>query len=325
MENGKRLESEDLLLIKQVDRLVKNPIQITGKSKPDESDDSDSGIFKTKMGELKKQYSKPKKATPKPFRITDLDSSSSSDSEIEAAVEVTSVTKLATASLIPDRSEAVRQALLADSNSDSDFDMDTQETENIPDEVQESTEEKIIDECEVVIGPDDNGIIGLKEEVVGANTDEEGSVKVSNLKTDKLLRMSLDDPEAESDSKKSQKGKESKKDKKKTKERKKRRIHSDSDFESSESEKEKKKRKRKRSSPSDDEGSDDDDFSKDDKKKSKSRRRIKKAAQTSDSDNSNDSDIEVLNESQRSEAGGSKGRKNIKKIMKDTNLKVSHR
>jgi hypothetical protein len=104
------------------------------------------------------------------------------------------------------------------------------------------------------------------------------------------------------------------------------RVHSDSDFQSSESEKGKsekpKEKKSKPSSPSDD-VSDDDDSSKDGKSKSKSRCGIKGAAHTSDYENSNDSDMEVQNESQRSEAGGSKGRKISKKITKDPNLKVS--
>ncbi|XP_046442812.1 transcriptional regulator ATRX homolog isoform X3 [Daphnia pulex] len=314
--NGK--ESEESMLKKQVDRLVKSPIKIAVNSSTSELDDSDPGGFEKEADKPKKQYSKIKKSETKPFRLEDLDSSSSS-SEIEATEQVTGITKLSTTSSIPDRNEAVRLALLAASDSDSDFDMDTQETENIPDEAPKSAEEKIIIECDLAMETDDIGIIELKEEVIGLSTDEEGAVKGSNLKTDKLLRMSIGDPDAESDTKKSQKGKEAKKEKKKTRERKKRRIQSDSDFQSSESEKEKKKRKKKRSSPSD-EVSDDDDSSKDGKSKSKSRRRIKRAA-TSDSENSNDSDIEVLNESQRSEAGGSKGRKNIKKIMKDTNLK----
>jgi hypothetical protein len=218
MENGKISESEELMLKKQVDRLVKNPINVAVKSTLAESDDSEPEIFEKKADELKKQYSKPEKSAKKPFSLTHLYSSSSSDSEIEEAAEVTGTTKLSTTSAIPDRTEAVRQALLAASDSDSDFDMDTQEIENIPDELPESAEEKVNDECDVAIETDDNGIIELKEEVIGQSTDEEDSVKASNLKTDKLLRMSLGDPEAESDSKKSQKGKEGKRDQKKTKE-----------------------------------------------------------------------------------------------------------
>jgi hypothetical protein len=117
-----------------------------------------------------------------------------------------------------------------------------------------------------------------EESVISLSTYEEGAVKGSNLKTDKLLRMSIGYPDAESDLKKSQEGKEAKEEIKKTK---KRYIQSDSDFQSSKSEKEKKKPKRL--SPSDENSDDDKD------EKSKSYRRIKGAATTSDSENSNDS------------------------------------
>ncbi|KAI9562242.1 hypothetical protein GHT06_013207 [Daphnia sinensis] len=326
MENVKNSESQENTLKNEIDRIAKDPLNIAVRSSRIESDsDSDLGGFEKKRDELKKKRIKSRKDIKKSFRLADLGSSSSSDSDVKTDTEVTGVAEMSTASALPNRSEAVRQALLAESDSDSHFDMDMNEIASSPIGVQESAEEKANDECNAIIPTDDHEMQEVKEEVVGLATDGDDAAKTSNVKIDKLLRMSLADPEAESDSKKSPKSKESKKEKKKTaKDRKKRRIQSDSDFESSESEKDKKKRKKKRSSPSDLEeisNDDENDSGKEAKSKSKSRRRIKKTAQSSDSMDSNDSDIEVLNESQRSDPGGPKGRKNIKKIMKDTNLK----
>lgn len=327
MENVKNSESQENTLKNEIDRMVKDPLNIAVRSSRIESDsDCELDGFGKKRDGLKKKRTKSRKDIKKSFRLADLGSSPSSDSDVKTDIELAGVTEMSTASPLPNRSETVRQSLLAASDSDSHFDMDMNEIASSPIGVQESAEEKAIDECGVIIPTDDNGMQEVKEEVVGLSADGDDAAKTSNLKIDKLLRMSLADPEAESDSKKSQKGKESKKEKKKImKDRKKRRIQSDSDFESSESEKDKKKRKKKRSSPSDLEeisNDDENDSGREAKSKSKSRRRIKKTAQSSDSVDSNDSDIEVLNESQRSDPGGPKGRKNIKKIMKDTNLKV---
>ncbi|XP_059350722.1 transcriptional regulator ATRX homolog isoform X2 [Daphnia carinata] len=321
MENVKNSAPHENTLKNDIDRIVKDPLNIAVRSSHIESDsDCERDDFGKKRDEFKKKRTKSRKDIKKSFRLADLESSSSSDSDVKADTEVAGVAEMSTASTLPNRSEAVRQALLVASDSDSDFNMDMNEIANSPIGVQEAN-----DECDEIMPVDDNGMQEGKEEVVGLSTDGDDASKTSSVKVDKLLRMSLADPEAESDSKKSQKNKESKKEKKKiTKERKKRRIQSDSDFESSESEKDKKKRKRKRSSPSDLEeisNDDENDSGKEAKSKSKSRRRIKKTAQSSDSVDSNDSDIEVLNESQRSDPGGPKGRKNIKKIMKDTNLK----
>uniref|UniRef100_A0A0P6D5S1 ATP-dependent helicase ATRX n=1 Tax=Daphnia magna TaxID=35525 RepID=A0A0P6D5S1_9CRUS len=326
MENVKNSESQENTLKNEIDRMVKDPLNIAVRSSRIESDsDCELDGFGKKRDGLKKKRTKSRKDIKKSFRLADLGSSSSSDSDVKTDIELAGVTEMSTASPLPNRSETVRQSLLAASDSDSHFDMDMNEIASSPIGVQESAEEKATDECGAIIPTDDNGMQEVKEEVVGLSAEGDDAAKTSNLKIDKLLRMSLADPEAESDSKKSQKGKESKKEKKKImKDRKKRRIQSDSDFESSESEKDKKKRKKKRSSPSDFEeisNDDENDSGKEAKSKSKSRRRIKKTAQSSDSMDSNDSDIEVLNESQRSDPGGPKGRKNIKKIMKDTNLK----
>lgn len=326
-ENVKKIELEGKSLKKEIDRLAKDPLNVAVKSsRVDADSDSELNFPAKKKDGSRRKLAKSRKDAKKSFRLSDLESSSSSDSEVKKDVEVAVAAEMSTSSPLPGRNEAIRQALLAASDSDSDFDMDMNEIEITPDEAQEASAEKPDVECDIVIRSNDNEVQEATEEVIGISTDGEDAANTSNLKTDKLLRMSLADPEAEYDSKKSQKSKESKKEKKKNaRDRKKRRIQSDSDFECSESEKEKKKRKKKRSSPSDlEEISDDDNESeKEAKLKSKLRRRIKKTAQSSDSDDSNDSDIEVLNESQRSDPGASKGRKNIKKIMKDTSLKVS--
>lgn len=144
-------------------------------------------------------------------------------------------------------------------------------------------------------------------------TDEDTSSKEANFKSSKLLRMSLGDPLATKESSKTSKEKAEKKAIKK-----KRRIDSESEGATSDSDFEAKKKKTKRPTSSAHESNSDTEA--DSKPKSKRRRRIKKTA--SSEEESSDSDIQVLNESQRSEANGSKGRKNIKKIIKDQNLKV---
>ena len=144
-------------------------------------------------------------------------------------------------------------------------------------------------------------------------TDEDTSSKETNAKSSKLLRMSLGDPLAAKESSKTPKGKTEKKVIKK-----KRRIDSESESATSDSDFESKKKKKKRPAASANESSSDTEA--DSKPKSKRRRRIKKT--TSSEEESSDSDVQVLNESQRSEAIGSKGRKNIKNIIEDQNLKV---
>ena len=144
-------------------------------------------------------------------------------------------------------------------------------------------------------------------------TDEDTSSKETNAKSSKLLRMSLSDPLAPKESSNTPKGKTEKKAIKR-----KRRIDSESESATSDSEFESTKKKKKRPAASANESTS--DTGADSEPKSKRRRRIKKT--TSSEEESSDSDVQVLNESQRSEANGSKGRKNIKNIIEDQNLKV---
>lgn len=233
--------------------------------------------------------------------LEELESLSSSDSECASTMELTDVTKSAPI-LSHHFNETTRQALLATSDSDS--------SGNSVGETEHSTEKNSSDEGGDVVETKASGV--KKIQIVDLTTEEEedAGVKTGNAKDDKLLRMDLDDPEAES-----------KKIKKKST-KKKRRSRSDPDCksQSSESEVEKRIRKKKRLNPSDREDSDDSDIDWNEIGTS-SKSRHKKS--TSNSDNSSDTDIDILNESQRSEGGGSKGRRNIKKIMKDASLKVN--
>jgi hypothetical protein len=75
--------------------------------------------------------------------MSDSDSDNSSSNEAEAQPNAAEKIQLPTTSSIPDRNESVLQMLPSDSL----LDLDTEETENIPDEAPESAEEKIIIEC----------------------------------------------------------------------------------------------------------------------------------------------------------------------------------
>lgn len=316
MESAKLAESKEAALSKEINRLVKNPVQMTSKGSSESEDEDLLNVKKTK-----KFVSKSKKENPvkTEFNLYNLESS---DSESDSPIQTPGASKLAAMTSLPDRNEAVRQALLASSDSEAEFGVDMLDDVNF---ANEDVREEIVggdDVIEMEVGSSPLLKLEPSTEDEDGDNDENVDTKSSALKTSKLLRVSLGDPEAETDDSKSTKG--SKGDKKKKKiDRKKRRINSDSDFESSGSEKKKKKSKRKRGSPSDVEDISDDENDSDDEtnSKPKRRRRIKKTA-SSDSNDSDDSDIQVLNESQRSEASGAKGRKNIKKIIKDTNLKV---
>lgn len=315
MEYGKQTESKETNLSKEINRLVRSPVQLMSNSESESEDVLD-------VKKVKKIKSKKEKPATKKFNLSDL--ASSSDSDADSPFETSDVNKLAAPQTsLPDRNEAARQALLASSDSETEFAVEMSEDVNF---TNEDVREEVVGGDDVTeIEDDSNNIVKLEPNPDDDERDgDDGNAdkKISALKTSKLLRLSLADPEAESDDSKSTKG--SKGDKKKKKaDKKKRRINSDSDFESSGSDKKKKKPKRKRGNSSDIEELSDDENDSDDEAKSKPkrRRRIKKTA-SSDSDNSDDSDIQVLNESQRSEASGTKGRKNIKKIMKDTSLKV---
>lgn len=323
MENGNKKGGTDSALNKEIDQLIK-PIVGTSNIPKDHSDpESDDSSDKKPSEKIKPRKSKKDKPKKKSFSLDDLWTSSTSESEFETPVEISDAIKPPITPSFPSSSEAVRQALLASSDSETEFDLDM--SENLIGANEEFLDQTVEEDLmEVEIGGEESvGVpVKLESEEENEEDEEDASSKASTLKKEKLLRVSLAGLGDGSDDSKTEK--ESKNDKKKKKaEKKKRRINSDSDFESSGSEKKKQKQKRKRISPSDiEEFSDEDADSSDEaKSKPKRRRRIKKTS-SSDSDKSDDSDIQVLNESQRSDAGGSKGRKNIKKIMKDTSLKV---
>ena len=170
---------------------------------------------------------------------------------------------------------------------------------------------------------------GVNSEEANASSTEDDNVlskdetkETDELKSSRLLKFSLADANEKNDeaSTKDKNGEEKKKKKEKKEKKKRRLLSSDSDFESSDEEiGTKKKRKKKKASSSEDDAEEAEDAEEAGQPKPKRRRRIKKA---DTSDDENDSDIQILNESQRSTENGGKGRKNIKKIMKDKNLKV---
>lgn len=290
--------------------------------------DSDCDGNHTEGKPVKKHAMKSKKSAKKqPFRLSDLESDSSEDLEsLDSPEGVTKLPERLPAGTV-DRNDVIRQALLASSDSEVESDMDA--TENVnkgsetvkPEKDISDDNSDVVQEVKLEADENTNGDQIKTDAPVKEEESNPTSAKTSKLKSHKLLRASLADSEAEEEvDEKKIKGKETKGGKKKSMEKRKRRIHSDSDFESSDSAKGKKsKRKRKNSSAED--IADSDDTEEESKVKTRPRRRIKKTV--SSGDDSGDSDIQVLNESVRSE-GGAKGRKNIKKIMKDTNLKVTN-
>lgn len=301
-------ESEEVKFDKQIDRLLKNPLIVTKRSQSrlSEEDISNKHLSKTKKLPSKKSVNE------KSPEVKDQEMLSESDSESTAELPRPTESPSLT---IPDRNETVRRALLISSDSENDFDnSDSLTPESEPKKQSGSDKEDVVME-------ENNVADRIQSETVATGSEvEEDLSKSTSPETRKLLSLSVPDPATESDDSKSTKGS---KEEKKKRERKKRRINSDSDFESSDSDKKKKKSKKKRriNASGTEELSDDDDSSTESKAKPKPRRRIKKVA-VSGSEDSDDSDVKVLNESQRSDPGGSKGRKNIKKIMKDNSLKV---
>lgn len=307
-------ESEEVKFGKQIDRLLRNPLIVTKRSQSrlSEEDASNQHLPKTKKLPSKKS------ADEKSPEVKDQEMLSESDSESTAEPSRPTESPSPT---MPDRNEAVRRALLISSDSENDLDnSDSLTLESEPKKKSGSDKEDVGSDKEDVAMEENDGADQIHSETVASGSEvEEDSLKSASPETRKLLSHSVPDPAVESDDSKSTKGS---KGEKKKRERKKRRINSDSDFESSDSDKKKRKSKKKRRNASDtEELSDDDDSSTESKSKPKPRRRIKKVA-ASGSEDSDDSDVKVLNESQRSDPGGSKGRKNIKKIMKDNSLKV---
>lgn len=334
-DNRKQLSSKKTNLLSTIYVTEKPECKAlsSGEGAEGDSESEETAVVRSRPKPIAKKGKVPKR----PFRLEDLGSSSESDSPSPhpdaspsssptpfKTEEVEEEPTTAQVSVI-DRNEAARLELLASSSSEDDLE-GAEETEatSIEKEPLVTKIEESFRECTAETTKDEEGDQKDTAGDDGGGGDEDDDiVQPSKMKVLKLLRMSLADPE---ESKSGNVTEESgatddKKKAKKTVKKKKGRIHSDSDFESSASESEKKKKqknlKKKRSDSSAEDNSDEETAG----SKPKRRRRIKKAASSSDQD-SDDSDIKVLNESHRSEQGGSKGRKNIKKIMKDQNLKV---
>jgi hypothetical protein len=277
------------------------PLKISAKKRAIESDELESELEFSELqrnGDKKNKRPMSQKETPVARRLwlEYLESSSSSDSDCDSIMTVDDVTKSAPTKLSLPFNEAIRQALLATSDSDSVSEIEYSTEKNSSDESSDALEIK--------------GIGVKKSHVVDLTTDKKQAVETGNAKDDKLLHMDLDDPDAEP-----------KKIKKKSSKKKRRSISSSNcNSQSSESEVEKRKRKKRRLNPSD---SEDAHYGDDDSDEAVKSSKLRHRTSTSNSDNSGDSDTDILNESQPSEAGGSKGRKNIKKIMKETSLKVN--
>ena len=317
MKNGNK--TKGIGMDQKVNRMVKSPLFSTTKTKDQGYADDDEKTEDEKPVQSK-ETEKPK-VTKKKKQSNILDDLSSTSESEELASEnvIDNLPKhenpvVNTVSIVDSVNEMARQELLASESSESDEDvseeMDTKEV----------LEDKLAAEKPPI------GLVEQAEKETADDvhsdpvTDESTNLKKeTNVKSSKLLRMSLGDPDAIPDSSKTT-PKEKLEKKSIKKKRGANRIDSDTDFETSDSDFEKrKKRSRKRPSASTEE--EDSEQETDSKPKSKRRRRIKKATSSEDEE-SKDSDIEILNESQRSEANGSKGRKNIKKIIKDQNLKV---
>ncbi|XP_057378575.2 transcriptional regulator ATRX-like [Daphnia carinata] len=301
----------------EIDLLMKDPLKIKRLGRMESESETDSATEKANQftrGSPKPENPCAKKRRP---RIVEMRSSSSSDDDIETNVEEITIPKFSATPLMRDREETTRQALLAPS--DSDTDTLTSETEN------ENSNNEVVVEPTKQNSPDhDNEKIIQKEkvdkevEVVDLTCDWEETASVSNIETDKLLSMSLHDPEAKTNG-----NREDKKTKKEAKRRgkKKRRDQSNSDAEISESGIENMVKRIRLSSSADERVSDDgdDDSANEALAESSSPVETKQVA-TGNSRDSSDLDGEDLNTSQRSETSTSKGRKTIRKIMADTSL-----
>ncbi|KAI9553415.1 hypothetical protein GHT06_021318 [Daphnia sinensis] len=316
-----RITNTDIIFVQDEKRKVdrhdqKNLLNINKsvRIKCESETDSDTD----KENQFTRQSPMPEKqSTMKNYsRIVEMDSSSSSDDEMEISVEEIAISRFSAAPLIRDREETARQALLAPSDSDTDISTCETENENSHNEVVESTKQN---------SPDDDNVKIIQKqklvkevEVVDLSSDSEGTASISNAETDKLLRMSLHDPEA-----KTNRNRESQETMKRaTRRRKKKRgnqSNSDSEISGSGIEN---MFKRIRLSPSVvARGFDKDDYDSANEATAESASPVEtKQEVTENAKDSSNSDGEDLNASQRSETGASKGRKAIRKIMADTSL-----
>uniref|UniRef100_A0A0P6GYP7 ATP-dependent helicase ATRX n=1 Tax=Daphnia magna TaxID=35525 RepID=A0A0P6GYP7_9CRUS len=304
----------------EIDLPIKNPsnierlVRIECEAETDSNSDSEK-----KEDQFTRQSPMPEKqsAMKRRSQILEMGSSSSSDVEMETTAKEIAPPKFSTAPLIRDREEIARQALLASSDSDTDNLTCETENEDSHDKVVESTKQNSVEHDNVGIKKIEKVVKGVQ--VVDLTSDCEGTTNISNIETDKLLRMSLNDPA--DITKRNPKDHETKNEAAR-RGKKKRRNQPSSDTEISESDIED-RFKRIRLSPSaverDSDNRNDDDSANEATVESASPVQTKKVV-AGNTRNSSNSDDEDLNTSQRSESGGSKGRKTIRKIMADTSL-----
>ena len=303
-EKGKVMQKKKTNLLSKI-RLSEKTDSKTVSSDADSNDEDGSGSVVLS--------SKPKSKKPllarKPSPIEDSDSSDVEEEPLD-------ISNLITAHKAPviDEEEAARLNLMASSSSEA----ETEPDEESPRQDKSSKEKASVKSAESTAGNGETDAILIddSEDIQEMEPDKVEAIQL--LKT----KIKLSEPTTTSAAKKESEEEEKKKktEKKVGKEKKAKKLRiksdSDSDFQTeTESEKPKKRKKGKQST------SDQDDSEAE--SKPKRRRRIKKTAASSSDEDSDDSDVQVLNESQKSEAGASKGRKNIKKIIKDQNLKAS--
>ena len=303
-EKGKVMQKKKTNLLSKI-RLSEKTDSKTVSSDADSNDEDGSGSVVLSS----KPKSKKSLLARKPSPIEDSDSS-------DVEEEPLNVSNLITAHKAPviDEEEAARLNLMASSSSEA----ETEPDEESPRQDKSSKEKALVKSAESAAGNGETDAILIddSEDIQEMEPDKVEAIQL--LKT----KIKLSEPTTTSAAKKESEEEEKKKktEKKVGKEKKAKKLRiksdSDSDFQTeTESEKPKKRKKGKQST------SDQDDSEAE--SKPKRRRRIKKTAASSSDEDSDDSDVQVLNESQKSEAGASKGRKNIKKIIKDQNLKAS--
>lgn len=319
MPKKSRTSSDDAAIDRKINRLLKSD----SSSDSDQGSDNDEAQSELANSVKKRSRTGNSKESEKKraFQLCDLDSESSDSENTISQTDRHPGINFAAQTIDPN--EAARQQLLE--SSDTELSSDAEEANQ---GVEALLKEEVLSENnspnmleEVVTDPSEN--IKLERKEVRSEEIQDRKVKERERslspETAKLLR----DPIEKGIKKASEAGEASPEAKKKLDKRKRRIVHSDSDsdFQSSGSNKEEKPKTKKKKAPSSDDDFEDEEAN---EHKPKRRRRIKKMESSDSEASEDDSDVQILNESQRSDGGaGNKGRKNIKKIIKDQNLKVS--
>lgn len=301
-----------------MDFQIKNLLNMKRRMRLESESETDPNSEKEENQRKTRSSIQGKNSIKRRSKIAEMWSSSSSSSdEVETNAEMTAVPTFSTVPLIPDREDSVRQALLAPSDSDTDILTSNIENEEPNHAPIASMQQNHSDDVDVAITTKEKSAKTI--DVVDLTSDDEGPARFTN-EADKLLRMSLHDPDTQT--KRFQKDTDMKMNVMK-RGKKKRSHHSSSDSESSESEVERRKLKKIRLSPSVVDGTSDDGDDDESDSESTSESELHPQTKIVDPTNSeNSSNSENLNVSQCSETGGSKGRKAIRKIMADTSLTV---